>query len=88
MGGVGLAEYVCTHPCLILQRKIQNLFPRTLSRGSVQHPTLPMVRVTRRKLLMAQDSDDLYMVHVLVWVLVLVLAIVALHCPLLRRVVR
>ena len=44
--------------------------------------------VTRRKLRMAQDSDDLYMVHVLVWVLVLVLAIVALHCPLPRRIVR
>ena len=71
-----------------LQRKIQNLFPRTLSRGSVLHPTLHVVRVTRRKLCMAQDSDDLYMVHVLVWVLVLVLAIVALHCPLPRRVPR
>ena len=88
MGGVGLAKYVCTHPCLILQRKIQNLFPSTLSRGSVLHPTLPVVRVTRRKLRMAQDSDDPYMVHVLVWVLVLVVAIVALHCPLPRRVVR
>ena len=71
-----------------LQRKIQNLFPMTLSRGSVLHPTLPVVRVTRRKLCMAQDSDDFYMVHVLVWVLVLVLAIVALHCPLPHRVVR
>ena len=60
----------------------------TLSRGSVLHPTLPVVRVTRRKLCMAQDSDDLDMVHVLVWVLVLVLAIVALHCSLPRRVVR
>ena len=59
-----------------------------LSRGSVLHPTLPVVRVTRRMLRMTQDSDDLYMVHVLVWVLVLVLAIVALHCPLSRRVVR
>ena len=59
-----------------------------LSRGSVLHPTLPVDRVTRRKLRMAQDSDDLYTVHVLVWVLVLVLAIVALHCPLPRRVVR
>ena len=71
-----------------LQRRIQNLFPRTLSRGSVLHPTLPVVRVTRRKLRMVQDSDDHYMVHVLVWVLVLVIVIVALHCPLLCRVVR
>ena len=29
---------------------------------------------------MAQDSDDLFVVHILVWILVLVLAIVALHC--------
>ena len=37
---------------------------------------------------MAQDSDDLFVLHVLVWVVVVVLAIVALHYPLLRRVVR
>ena len=59
-----------------------------LSRGSVLHPTLPVDRVTRRKLRVAQDSDDLFVVHVLVWVLVVVLAIVTLHCPLSRRVVR
>ena len=71
-----------------------------------------MDRVTRRKLRMAQDSDDLFVVHILhpvllhhqptvfsshttpaaasststanrvfVWVLVLILEIVALHCP-------
>ena len=51
-----------------------------LSRGFVLHPTLPVVRVTRRKFRMAQDSDDLDMVHILVWILVLVLVIVALHC--------
>ena len=32
-----------------------------------------MVRVTRRKFRMVQDSNDLDMVHVFVWVLVLVL---------------
>ena len=79
MGVVGVAEYVCTHPCLILQRKIQTLFPRTLSRGSVLHPTLHVDRVTHRKLRMAQDSDDLFVLHVLVWVVAVVLAIVALH---------
>ncbi|KAG2538631.1 hypothetical protein PVAP13_9NG403828 [Panicum virgatum] len=68
-------------------RKIHNLFPRTLSRGSVLHPTLPVDRVTRMKLRMAQDSDDLIMVHVFVWVLIVVLVIVALHCPLPCRVV-
>ena len=90
MGVVGLAEYVCTHPILnFLQRKIQTSFPKTLSRGFVLHPTLPVDRVTRRKLRMAQDSDDpLFVVNIAVWVLVVILAIVALHCPLPRRVVR
>ena len=32
---------------------------------------------------MAQDSDDpLFIVNIVVWVLVVILAIVALHCPL------
>jgi len=35
-----------------------------------------------------QDSDDLFVVNVIVWVLVVTLAIVALHCPLPCRVVR
>ena len=30
---------------------------------------------------MAQDSDDLFVVNVLIWVLVVVLAIVAIHTP-------
>ena len=65
------------------------MFPRTLSRGSVLHPTLLVDRVTRRKFRMAQDSDDpLFVVNVVVWVLVVILAIVALHFPLPRRVVR
>ena len=58
-----------------------------LSRGSVLHPTLPVDRVTRRKLRMAQDSDDLFVVNVVVWVVVVILVIVALHCSLPRRVV-
>ena len=88
MGVVGLAEYVCTHLILNLQRKIQTSFPKTLSKGSVLHPTLPVTRVTRRKLRMVQDFDDLFVVNIVVWVLVVILAIVALHCPLPRRVVR
>ena len=59
-----------------------------LSRGSVLHPTLPMDRVTRRKLRMAQVSDDLFVVNIVIWVLVVILAIVALLCPLPRRVIR
>ena len=53
-----------------------------------EHPTLPVDRVTRTKLRMAQDSDDLFVLHIVVWVVVVILAIVALHCPLPRRVVR
>ena len=71
-----------------LQRKIQTSFPKTLNRGSVLHPTFPVDRVARRKLRMGQDSDDLFVVNIVVWVLVVILAIVALHCPLPRRVVR
>jgi hypothetical protein len=38
---------------------------------------------------MAQDSDDpLFVASIVVWVLVVILAIVALHGPLSRRVVR
>ena len=64
------------------------MFPRMLSRGSVLHPNLPVDRVTRRKLRMVQDFDDLFVVNIVVWVVVVILAIVALHCPLPRRVVR
>ena len=72
VGVVGLAEYVCTHP-----------FPNFYRERS----RLPVDRVTRRKLRMAQDSNDLFVVNIVVWVLVIILAIVALHCPLPRRVV-
>ena len=59
------------------------------SRGYVLHPTLLVDRITRRKFHMAQDSDDpLFVVNIVVWVLVVILATVALHCPLPRRVVR
>ena len=40
------------------------------------------IRVTRRRFPMVQDSDDpLFVVNIVVWVLVIILAIVALHCP-------
>ena len=64
------------------------MFSKTFSKDSVLHPTLLVDRVTRRKLRMTQDSDDLFVVNVVVWVLVVILAIVALYCPLPRRVVR
>ena len=88
MDGVGLAEYVCTHPCLIFTEEDPEFIPEDVNRGSVLHPTLPVDRVTRRKFCMAQDSDDLFVVNIVVWVFVVILAIVALHCPLPRRVVR
>ena len=63
--------------------------PDIISEDVVLHPTLPVDRVTRRKFRMAQDSDDpLFVVNIVVWVLVVILAIVALHCPLPCRVVR
>ena len=62
MGGVGLAEYVCTHPCLIFTEED----PGLLSRGSVLHLTLPVDRVTRRKFRMAPDSDDLFIVNIVI----------------------
>ena len=83
-----LSTFVLTPFLIFLQRKIQTSFPKTLNRGTVLHPTLPVDRVTRRKLRMAQDSDDPFVVNVVVWVLVVILAIVALHCPLPHRVVR
>ena len=74
---------------MFFQRKIQTSFLTTLSRGTVLHPALTVVRVTHRRFRMVQDSDDpLFVVNVVVWVLVVILAIVALHCPLPRRVVR
>ena len=66
MGVVGLTEYVCTHSCLIFIEEDPNFIPEDIEYGSVLHPTLPVDRVTRRKLHMAQDSDDLFVVHVLV----------------------
>ena len=84
-----LSTFVLTPFLIFLQRRIRTSFLKTLSRVSVLHPTLPVVRVTRRKFRMAQDSDDpLFVVNIVVWVLVVILAIVALHCPLPRIVVR
>ena len=88
MGVVGLVEYDCTHPILNFYRGRSRLRSRR-RRVEVPSCTLPVDRVTRRKFRMAQDSDDpLFVVNVVVWVLVVILAIVALHCPLPRRVVR
>ena len=76
-------------PFLIFTEEDPDFVPEALSRGFVLHPTLPVDRVTLRKFRMAQDSDDpLFVVNIVVWVLVVILAIVALNCPLPRRVVR
>ena len=74
---------------LIFQRKIQTLFQKTSSRVPSCTQSCLWIRVTRRRYRMAQDSDDpLFVVNIVVWVSVVILAIVALHCLLPRRVVR
>ena len=40
------STFVLTPFLIFLQRKTQTSFPKTLSRGSVLHPTLPVDRVT------------------------------------------
>ena len=83
-----LSTFVLT-PLLIFTEEDPDFVPEDVELGIVLHPALPVVRVTRRKFCMAQDSDDpLFVVNVVVWVLVVILAIVALHCPLPRRGVR
>ena len=87
---VGLAEYVCTHPILYLYKRRSRLctWRRWVGVPSCTQPCL-WIRVTRRRYRMAQDSDDsLFIINIVVWVWVVILAIVALLCPLPRRVVR
>ena len=61
--------------------KIQTTFPKTSSRvPSCTQPCL-WIRVTRRRYLMAQDSDDpIFIFNIVVWVWVVILVIVALLC--------
>ncbi|PVH32317.1 hypothetical protein PAHAL_9G370900 [Panicum hallii] len=68
--------------------KIQITSPKTSSRVPSCTQSCLWVRLPL-ELRMAQDSDDpLFVASVVVWVLVVILAIVAFHCPLPRRVVR
>ncbi|PAN37094.2 hypothetical protein PAHAL_7G037000 [Panicum hallii] len=68
--------------------RIPTTSPRTTSRVPSCTQSCLWVR-SPLELRMAQDSDDpLFVASVVVWVLVVILAIVALHCPLPRRVVR
>ncbi|PVH38945.1 hypothetical protein PAHAL_5G394800 [Panicum hallii] len=68
--------------------KIPTTSPKTSSRVPSCTQSCLWVR-SPLELRMAQDSDDpLFVVSVVVWVLVVILAIVALHCPLPRRGVR
>ena len=83
-----LSTFVLT-PFLIFIEEDPDFVPADVEYGTVLHPALPVDRVARRRFRMAQDSDDpLFVVNVVVWVLVVILAIVALNCPLPRRVVR
>jgi hypothetical protein len=93
VGGVGLVEYVCTHPCLIncFQRWIPTLSPNTSSRLLSYNQTLPVDSGSPQEASMALDSDDVLKVFtILVWATVLMLDLVAvvLPCPQPRRVVR
>ena len=74
MGVVGLAEYVCTHPNLIFTEKDPYFIPENVEYGFRSVPNLPVDRVTRRELRMAQDSDDFFVLHVFVWIVVVILA--------------
>ncbi|PUZ60757.1 hypothetical protein GQ55_4G180900 [Panicum hallii var. hallii] len=70
------------------QWKTQTTYPKTTSRVSSCTQSCLWLRPPL-EFRMAQDSDDpLFVASVVVWVLVVILAIVALHCPLPRRVVR
>ena len=90
MGVVELAEYVCTHPCLIFTKEDPELLPEDVEYGVSFCTQLCLwIRVTRRRYRMAQDSDDpLFIFNIVVRVWVVILAIVALLCSLPRRVVR
>ena len=89
MGVVGLAEYVCTHPILNFYRGRSKLRSRGCRAGYRPTPSLACGLGHPQEFRMAQDSDDpLYVVNIVVCVLVIILAIVALHYPLPRRVVR
>ena len=90
VGVVGLAEYVCTHPILYFYRRRSRLctWRRWVGVPSCTQPCL-WIRVTRRRYHMAQDSNDLlFIFNIVPCVWIVILAIVALLCSLLRRVVR
>ncbi|PVH66328.1 hypothetical protein PAHAL_1G208800 [Panicum hallii] len=71
-----------------MMQKIPTTLPKTPSRVSSCTQSCLWLRPPL-ELCMAQDSDDpLFVASIVVWVLVVILAIVALHCPLPRRVVR
>ena len=83
-----LSTFVLT-PFLIFTEEDPDFVPDDVEYGTVLTPALPLDRVACRRFRMVQVSDDpLFVVNVVVWVLVVILAIVALHCPLPRRVVR
>ena len=84
-----LSTFVLTPFLIFFSEEDPDYVPEDVELGTVLHLALPVDRVTRRKFRMAQDSDDpLFVVNVVVWVLVVILAIVVLHCLLPGRVVR
>ena len=86
-----LSTFVLT-PFTLLQKKTQTSFQTTLSRGTVLHPTLPVVSAMFEMLSLAQYSEpELDPMWVVLWcitVAFLILIIVFLECPPPRRFVR
>ncbi|PVH47944.1 hypothetical protein PAHAL_4G194800 [Panicum hallii] len=71
-----------------MMQRTQTTSPKTSSRVSSCTQSCLWLRPLL-EFRMAQDSDvPLFVASVVVWVLVVILAIVALHCPLPRRAVR
>ena len=82
-----LSTFVLTQYIFVvfLQKKTQTTLSKTLSRGCVRTPTLPVVLVRCKMLLQAHYSEpELETVWVVLWcitVAILLLIIVCIECP-------
>ena len=89
-----LSTFVLTRYIFVvfLQKKIRTFLLKTLSRGCVRTPTLPVVLALCKMILLAHHSEpELETVCVVLWcitVAVLLLIIVCIECPPPRRFVR
>jgi hypothetical protein len=83
VGGVGFAEYVCAHPCLltILQRRIPITFQRTLSRSLPYTQPCLCTRALPKASMVWYSEEAMEAFAIVVWSLAFVLFIVALALP-------